>query len=77
MPEKKETWKIWLAMAGSAVGVAVFIGLRIHHLHSEGKNVFWLAELFSPVAVISILMVTFVEKLVSPPAKAHARKKTR
>jgi hypothetical protein len=77
VPEKNGKWKLWLYMLVSAIGVGAFVYFRISYLHSQGKNIFWLAELFSPAAVISILVVTFVEKLVSPGSKAHARKKTR
>jgi hypothetical protein len=76
MAEKPKKLGIWLAMAGSALGVGLFLWLRISYLKSHGQNIFWLAELFSPVAIISILVVTFVEKLVDPPkARARARKK--
>ena len=61
--------KIWLGLAGLFIGLAAFITFRVQHLKSQGLPVFWLAELFSPVAVFSVLLVTFVDKLVKPPKK--------
>jgi len=62
--------KIWLGLAGLCISLAAFIAFRVHHLRGQGLPVFWLAELFSPVAVFSVLLVTFVDKLVKPQKKA-------
>jgi hypothetical protein len=59
----------WLGIAAAVLALAAFIGLRVHYLTSHGQEVFWLAELFPPVAVFSVLVVTFVDKLVAPRAK--------
>ena len=65
--------KIWLGLAGLFIGLAAFIAFRVQHLRSQGLPVFWLAELFSPVAVFSVLLVTFVDKLVAPQKPKKSR----
>ena len=71
--------KIWLSIAALFIGLIAFISFRVSHLRSQGQDVFWLAELFSPMAVFSVLLVTFVDKLIKNPKQgaSHATKKTR
>jgi hypothetical protein len=69
----------WLGIVGSGLGLLAFIWIRVYYLRSHGQHVFWLAELFSPMALFSVLVVTFVDKMVAPASKvkAHGRKKAR
>jgi hypothetical protein len=59
--------KKWGSLAGmliAAAGVGIFLAVRINKIHAAGGQVFWLAELWAPSAFLSIVLVTFVEKLV-------------
>jgi hypothetical protein len=67
----------WLGIAAACGGFAAFLYFRVGYLHRQGAEVFWLAELFAPVAFFSVLIVTFVEKLVGKapgPAAKRARR---
>lgn len=77
MEKKPGKFKIWLGIAVLFIGLAAFISFRVNYLQSHGQVVFWLAELFSPVAVFSVLLVTFVDKLIASPKnqKPYASKK--
>lgn len=65
-----------LGIALLVAALAVFLWARVAYLSAQGKPVFWLAELFSPVAVFTVLLVTFVDKLVNPrnPKKVKKRR---
>jgi hypothetical protein len=69
--------KIWFALIGSSLGIALATWLRYSYLVSHGKPFFWLAELFAPFSVLAVLLVIFVEKLSSPSPKGTAPRKAR
>jgi hypothetical protein len=75
MAEKTGKLGSWLGIAAAVAALAAFIALRVHTLTSRGQEVFWLAELFPPVAVFSVLVVTFVDKLVAPPRPKGPKKR--
>lgn len=80
MGETQKKWGAWSGIALGSLAFAAFVYFRVSYLHEHNQNVFWLAELFSPVAVFSVLIVTFVDQLVTPQApqaKTRAAKKTR
>ena len=74
MAQKNGTIGLWLGIAAALVSLIAFIAFRVHYLTSRGQEVFWLAELFSPVAVCSVLVVTFVDKMVAPKAKGPKKR---
>jgi len=56
-----------LALAANAL----FFGIRIAVEMSGGQQIFWLAELWPPAAVATIIIVVCIDLLVSgPPSKA-------
>ena len=64
-----------LALAANAL----FFGVRIYMEISGGQQVFWLAELWPPAAVATIIVVVSIDLLVSgsPPKAAPAQAKAR
>jgi hypothetical protein len=55
------------------LGIALVLALLAAHMVAElrrGEDIFWLAELWAPAAVLSIGLVTGIEFLM--PAKAHS-----
>jgi hypothetical protein len=61
--------KALLGLIGAILVYAIFVGFRSWWLHSQGQTIFCLQELWTPTAIVSILVVTFVERLVRPPAQ--------
>lgn len=53
-------------MAGATTLFALYLWLRTSHLQSSGQTIHWLAELWAPTAFLSIVIITFLEKLVGP-----------
>ena len=49
---------------------AVFFCVRVWHLQQAGQTVNYLAELWAPSSVLSIVIVTFVERLTAEPQAA-------
>lgn len=62
MSRKSRAFLILLAL----LAVAGAFGWRIAHLLRGGQPVFWLAELWTPCAVLSIGLVSFLEYLLPP-----------
>ncbi len=54
-----------------------FIGFRVWWLGKQEQDIRWLAELWAPTAALSILTVTFVEKLTLPAKKPKPSKARR
>jgi hypothetical protein len=65
------TLKALLVAAGLVLVAAVF-GTKIYLELKRGEQVFWLAELWPPAAVLSIGLVTCIEFLLPPKAPAVA-----
>ncbi len=65
-----------LGMLAVAALCGGFLWLRLRHLSATGQRVNWLAELWAPCSLLSIIIVTFVEK-ISKPGDGHAPKKTK
>lgn len=77
MPGMKNKAKIWGLMALTLATYVAFIGFRVWWLGKKQQDIRWIAELWAPTAALSILTVTFVEKLTLPqrkPQKARPRK---
>jgi hypothetical protein len=64
-----------LALAANAL----FFGIRIYVELSGGQQVFWLAELWPPAAVTTIIVVVCIDLLVpgAPPAAVPVQAKVR
>ncbi|HTB21886.1 MAG TPA: hypothetical protein VK914_04175 [bacterium] len=63
-----------LALAANVL----FFGIRIYVELTSGQQVFWLAELWPPAAVTTIIVVVGIDLLVSgvpPAAPAKARRR--
>ena len=54
--------------------VAFFL-VRVWYLKKNGVTVHYLAELWAPSSVLSIVIVTFVEKLTIQPGQAPKKRK--
>jgi hypothetical protein len=70
---------IAIALPPALALIALFFGLRIHAELARGQQVFWLAELWSPAAVMTIVVVVCIDLLVPPrpPSGGAARPKAR
>ena len=55
------------------LAVAAISAWHILSLLHSGQPVFWLAELWAPVGVLSIGVVSCLEYLMPPPAAPHGR----
>ena len=55
----------------------VFFCVRLWHLQAQGQAINYLAELWAPCSVLSIVIVTFVEKLTAEAPKAAKAAKKR
>ena len=66
----KNRSKIWALMALTLATYVAFIGFRVWWLGKRQQDIRWIAELWAPTAALSILTVTFVEKLTLPAKKA-------
>jgi hypothetical protein len=57
------------------LGLAVVLGLLAAHMVAElrrGEDIFWLAELWLPAAVLSVGLVTGIEFLMPAAGHGHA-----
>ncbi len=77
MSPKARPWIPIVAMSGATALFALYLWLRTRHLQATGQPIHWLAELWAPTAFLSIVIVTFVEKLVGPikPQRKHGKAK--
>jgi hypothetical protein len=75
---KRSTIVLFAAPLGLAA-VGAFFGFRIHAELARGQQVFWLAELWPPAAVFSVMVVVCIDLLVpaSPPAQGAPKEKVR
>lgn len=73
---KRTTLILFAAPLGMAA-VGAFFGFRIHAELARGQQIFWLAELWPPAAVFSVMVVVCIDLLVpaAHPAKGGARPK--
>jgi len=53
----------------AVVAVAVFFGVKIHAELVRGAPVFWMAELWPPAAVLTIILVVCIDVVVPRPSK--------
>jgi hypothetical protein len=75
MPEKNQKYISLGVIAGTALLCAAFFMMRVWRLERAGTAVHYLAELWWPTSVLSIVIVTFVEKLTDQTAKAPKKRK--
>ena len=76
MPAKNSKYVSLGVIALTTVLCVVFFCVRVWHLQQAGQPINYLAELWAPCSVLSIVIVTFVEKLTAPePAKAPKKRK--
>jgi hypothetical protein len=77
MPEKNQKYISLGVITVTALLCAAFFLLRVWHLQRNGTAINYLAELWAPSSVLSIVVVTFVEKLTAGPPQAKKAKKKR
>ena len=77
MPDNKQKFISLGVMGTTALLCAAFFFIRVWHLRQSGQPVNVLAELWAPSSVLSIVIVTFVEKLTAPEKSQKSNKKAK
>jgi hypothetical protein len=78
MSSKKQATVSIAVIAITCIFCVVFFMVRLWHLQQLGQPVNYLAELWAPCSVLSIVIVTFIERMAGPePKKAKLPAKKR
>lgn len=75
MAEKNRKFISLIVISLTAVFCVAFFLTRVWYLKKNGVIVHYLAELWAPSSVLSIVIVTFVEKLTIQPVQAAKKRK--